>query len=430
MTADILDLANSIADSKEKIRQTIVKRGVACDASVKLADYPEKINNIVVTDGVVANVSAKNCTGAAVKTGGKVFIKKRAAADAENINYTTTVSSFSVVNQAGTKVFYYLNNLRYNYDIESGQQTRSDMFYLPQARFIRLCYHNDGRIRLQGSYATLGETMTQGWDYPVASAPLDYYYNVEWESDKPSKLIRREYGTDDILKQWTISGCDDNRGTSVFTLVGNKLYRDSYGSTDVGVLDENSDTIAFENKGSDINSSLFWATSDNKLGIYGYMSSSLSPDPTNSFSNGTVLFYKLTAEYETAEVFVTQNADLQALLQSDVLYPVYNNINDVLMIIDCNNGKGGAFKWNGEDFETITLPGIDINLYSIPSYGLFTASTDLTKFEFYNTLYKAATTTEGWACVPSANATGDVYSGVALNDAAAGEQVNVKTVGV
>lgn len=43
---EILDLATSIADTKENIRTTIVARGIACGTDVKFADYPGKISQI------------------------------------------------------------------------------------------------------------------------------------------------------------------------------------------------------------------------------------------------------------------------------------------------------------------------------------------------------------------------------------------------
>lgn len=427
MTADILDLANSIADCKEKIRQAIVNRGVACDAGVKLADYPEKINNIVVSDGTVDNVLAMNCTGAAIKTGDKVFIRKRAASDAETINRPVD----SIINPAGTQVWCYsTNSSSYLYSV--ADKTSVETRHPSLMSFTRLCYYKYGIIcvsEYQNSYFSgrvLGETIKSGWDYPVASAPLDYFYTVGLSNDNFATLYKREYGTNNILKQWTISGCKETEGISLFTLVGNKLYRDGSNSTDVAVLDENSDTVVFENKdatsGSTTTNCYYWATSDNKLMISAGVSS------RGTLGSRPVYFNKINENYEISDSFTTQNTDLQSLLQSVSLYPVYNNINDVLTIYDKTNSKFGAFKWNGTDFETITIPAI--RGYSSPRNYCLTASTDLTKFCFNDQLYIAANTTEGWACVPSARATGDVYSGVALNDASAGEQVNVKTVGV
>ena len=69
---EILDLANSIQQTKENLRQAIVSRGVACGVNVKFVEYPEKIKQIARDPAFMA----RNDLGVeAIAAGTKVLVQ-------------------------------------------------------------------------------------------------------------------------------------------------------------------------------------------------------------------------------------------------------------------------------------------------------------------------------------------------------------------
>lgn len=69
---EILDLANSIKQTKENLRQAIVSRGVACGVDVKFVEYPEKIKQIARDPAFMA----RNDLGVTeIESGTKVLIQ-------------------------------------------------------------------------------------------------------------------------------------------------------------------------------------------------------------------------------------------------------------------------------------------------------------------------------------------------------------------
>lgn len=69
---EILDLANSIATTKENIRTAIVNRGIACGTDVPFASYPGKISQIARDPAIWA----RNDLGKNPAAGEKVLIQK------------------------------------------------------------------------------------------------------------------------------------------------------------------------------------------------------------------------------------------------------------------------------------------------------------------------------------------------------------------
>ena len=88
----------------------------------------------------------------------------------------------------------------------------------------------------------------------------------------------------------------------------------------------------------------------------------------------------------------------------------------------------GIFKWNTtlNDFETVV---VNLKNFETQSGKLITASTDLTKIQLSNYLYGLEQNGEGYKAIDYHAQIGeDVLTGVALNTAANGKILNIKTI--
>jgi len=83
---DLINLANSIVDSKEKIRQAINSKGVEVDKTVRFEEYPEKISAINLNTGTTGSgidIMVNNQTLQTVEAGDKVWLKNKAYSSME-----------------------------------------------------------------------------------------------------------------------------------------------------------------------------------------------------------------------------------------------------------------------------------------------------------------------------------------------------------
>lgn len=425
---EILDYANSVATSKEEIRQAMVARGVECDQSVPLSEYANKINNMVVS-GNVDNIQGLNCTGHKIFAGEKVFFKKNVYTGSSKTRvYNTPTSSSSpnteyFINPDGTKVFYE----NYVYDINSGDinSTNFDISNSGITDSHQVYYDTYGNMFV-GKYL-LNESPTY----------YDWYFsenNYAWEynsSDREIHLYRINKSDFTIEKSWTIptsySSSSYPTGLCIF---GNKIYHGIYTSSQsyylVAILDENSDTIVSDDT-KHYNLAPVHSTSDNKIAICS------KNDSSSSMIHGLrwyqIKFVNIDENYDLGEEFITSNADLSNLQNLLNNYVIFNRNTDTLFIGSSNSDTYyGIFKWNTElnDFETIT-----VNLKNFErQYGkLITASTDLSKIQVSNYLYGLEQNSEGYKVIDYHSQIGDdILTGVALTTAANGEVLNIKTI--
>lgn len=83
---DLINLANSIVDSKEKIRQAINSKGVEVDKTVRFEEYPDKISAINLNTGTTGSgidIMVNNQTLQAAEAGDKVWLKNKAYSSME-----------------------------------------------------------------------------------------------------------------------------------------------------------------------------------------------------------------------------------------------------------------------------------------------------------------------------------------------------------
>lgn len=111
---DLINLANSIVDSKEKIRQAINSKGVEVDKTVRFEEYPDKISAINLNTGTTGSgidIMVNNQTLQAAEAGDKVWLKNKAYSSMEApLNKQSDVNS----NYDATPIFDNTGNYIYS----------------------------------------------------------------------------------------------------------------------------------------------------------------------------------------------------------------------------------------------------------------------------------------------------------------------------
>ena len=421
MTTEILTLANSIAESKESIRQAIVARGTSCDASVPLADYADKINNMVVS-GTVDNILATNYTGAAVTAGDKVFFKANAAVEGERAQvYSTQASQSSyyyIVNPAGTKVFYNT----YIYDVSSGTTESSSYSGSWASNNYPLHYDSNGNL-FAGKYI-LGESAIE---LAFACNQDDYAMPFTTSSLSSGFVFRKIDKTDfSVTQSWTVS-MGSSVSSPVSCVIGDKLYvsssTNSSGNRYIGTIDENSATISMDARSDEY--VVAYSTADNALAICAKGST-----PMTSCKWYEIALVSVDNNNELDNVFVSSNSDLTTLQGLSNNFVVFNRNTGILCIgNNSSNDYYGVFKYNTttKDFDTVALVLPDYS--SNTEYKIMTATTDLSKLQLNNYIYTLAQPSGGYkALAYQPNIGSDILTGVALDGAATGATFNVKTI--
>lgn len=422
---EILDLANSIAASKEEIRQAIVARGVDCGQNVPLADYADKINNMVVS-GSVDNVLATNYTGAAVTAGDKVFIKQNVAIEGSRAQvYTSNASSssyFYLLNPAGTKVYYGTHV----YDVASGT-TDSTSFSWNQYNPI-IHYDNSGNM-FQGAYV-LGESpLYKGMIFTQDDYAHTVFDNGYFASFSLYKVDKTDFS---ITQTWTVN-LTSNKSNLVVCIIGNKIYATpmyvaSSSLGEIGTIDENSNTITMVSRVED-GLVPAYSTSDNKLAICAYKSGNGYAIDGSSNLWEQIILVSLTDTYELGDIFVSANNDLTNLQGLTGNFVIFNRNTGVLCIGNVtSNDYYGVFKYNTttHDFDTVALVLTD---YATTGYKIITVTTDLSKIQLNNYLYTLDQPSGGYRALTYQPDMGsDVLTGVALDSAEVGNTFNVKTI--
>lgn len=414
---EILDLANSIAASKEEIRQAIVARGVDCGQNVPLADYADKINNMVVS-GSVDNVLATNYTGAAVTAGDKVFIKQNATVSQSVTSIYSSASPYCyVINPAGTmanySIYSYVINLGGTIDWGSGKTV------VPNPLPVRYDAHGNmfkSNCNLTEGRVVQNFKMCQD-DYALyvygGSALTQDFYKVN-----PNNNF-------EIMQTWSVvSGSTFEGSASICTVIGNKLYVSTYtGSTfhRVGTIDENSATITIDTEPS--GKIVLYSTKDNALAIV-----ATSAAQTSGYFDGLSLV-NVNEDYTLGTQFVSANTDLNNLLSMNHVYVIFNRNTGVLCLSTYDSDSYyGVFKYENGDFTTVN---ITLDGFTPETYQWLSVSDDMSKLLIGRYLYTLAQTGDGnYKAIPYStyDMGSDVLTGVALDSAEVGNTFNVKTI--
>lgn len=418
---ELTNLANSIAASKENIRQALVARGVDCAASVPLADYAGKINNMVIS-GEVDNISAVNQTGAAITTGDKVFVKKNAAIGGSKKEIGNNVIT-GLINPAGTKVYY----VGHIYDIASTviSTTTFDVDWRKQNQPVR--YDSQGNL-LVGTYLLkeavidLGKTINQE-NYATESL----YAGSTNRTTIAAYKINSDYET---IKTFTVSeSSGGNIGYyPIVTVIGNKMYVSGksspntnvvYSSHFVGTIDDTADTITLSSRTD--NYVVEYTTGDNAIAI---CTTSIC---TDSECKG-FKFICVDSNYNLGEQFLTNNSDL-AQLQGLTVNIIFNRNTGILCVggIEADNYYG-IFKYENGDFTTVAINLTDFTAKQEDK--IVSICNDFSKLQIGRYMYTLQQTSDdGYKAINYQPQMGsDVLSGFALNDAEIGASFNVKTI--
>ncbi|MBP5215510.1 MAG: hypothetical protein J6039_03020 [Alphaproteobacteria bacterium] len=424
---EILDYANSIATSKENIRQALVARGVTCGSEVPLDDYANKINNMVVS-GSVDNVLAYNFTGAAVTTGDKVYIKQNATISQSMATIYNTSGVYTLLSASGkTGYIKYSSNNMYAYFVPyaTTMQYSSDAtstFYNYEKQQVR--YDDYGNITQAGILIQDNRMLIN-----LSMCQDDYAFDFSAPDSTTSSLNFYKIDPTDnfaIKKTWTLGGFGGSYYPKGFimTVIGNKLYVAARtGSTwqKVGTIDDESATITLEDEGS--SNIVLHSTKDNALAIV-----ATSTDGYPCCWTGLKLF-NINNDYSLGTQFVSANADLNNLLAMSNVFVIFNRNTGILCLsTQASDSNYGVFKYENGDFTTVN---ITLDSFTAETYQMMFMSQDMSMLLIGRYLYTLAQTADGnYKAIPysSYDLGSDVLTGVALNDAAVGASFNVKTI--
>lgn len=437
----ILELANSVAASKEDIRQAIVSRGSSCDVSVPLEDYARIIRNMTVS-GSVDNLQVKNYSGGPIKAGDKVIIMPdrltQATIDQNRIT-TSTGQTNSWLCPDGN--IFMRNTSDYSYFTFIDWNTVKDLMMTDTYYWKR--YVN--------SYHTVYDKYGQLWVFAYNISYFDAIFNLGYthlgsnyslDTGATSYSNNVSAGTLSYIYEYDV----DNRISKTFSfylpqnstptstygcVVGNKIFL-KFNSGNVfwsNIPQNDGDSIIFTDT---TNGSDFWPigiTSDNKYLI--------------GHSNSKIVFRDISNNPETFGVAKTfENTDL-SMLASSSCYITYNPCNEILCLhkesLQNNNSDLGMFKYNSttEEWDTITPDLTDFyansTLSSSYDIGNITISNDMSRFAFGRSVFSLPyTNSGGYVIVPMSLRGNDsnMMTAIALEDCSglAGSTCNVKTI--
>jgi hypothetical protein len=350
--SDILDLANNIATSKENIRQAIVNKKVECDNTVPFNQYADKISQIRLASDYsdVVSLDAINYTGQSIKKGDKVWIVPNITKDQTEFNAYGAASNGYYVSRDGQKIIGYqgivytdtkevlgnynnTDNIRFVWGVD-------DIYGYDSAaqNLASTSYSIDNTSLLKNN----GKTLSDCYIYE------DIYMQNDTTNKKRQILINNKQDKINL-----IPGSNENfigYAYTCFDRVHSILFcasnsSGSYFYTNAYKLDKINKTVTYKrfiNVGS--SNTLFACTSDGKYQFYylnGQYASGISATSYDAANNKFSL-----PDYEK------MNSDFPNLFERSSTYAKYNQIDDVLYILDYNNASntkpfyGYAYKYD------------------------------------------------------------------------------------
>lgn len=434
---ELTDLANSIAQSKEEIRQAIEERGMPCSVSVPFADYADKIRNMTVTN-YVDSIYATNYTGATISEGDKVFLNKKGLDSTSSFMTTksggTSSSSYiSLVDTSGNVTWQSFNGYIYNNNngniiassaIVNGSNKESDSLtqFFPKYDCYGRMYWRD--YVFQNGIVTQRSTIFLNDDYDIK------YYSSSTENVSLYKMNR---ATNEVIK--TISLTTSSTlypGRRQSFMIDNNVYipGNASGSTsqpyyrfEINDIDSSSSGIYSSNY--DYYSVFHYITPDGKYCFN-------SKNEYSSISNSPLCFDIKAYEIRNGDLYqqkVFNNPKLMDILNSRC-WLSFNEQTGILCAMKNNNTAFGVFKYENEDFTTIP---IEISASEIPQnqncVGM-SISDDFSALNLRDKTFKLVQSPDGSykAINYSKGLTEDVLTGIAQADAENGERFEVITL--
>lgn len=437
--SDILDLANNIATSKENIRQAIVNKKVECDNTVPLNQYADKISQIRLASDYsdVVSLDAINYTGQDIKKGDKVWIVPNITTNQTEINnYSTSVGNGFYISRDGQKIIGYRGIIYTDTKTVLGDYNNTSEIHFVWGEDDIYGYHNAAQYLGGTSSSLYNYSLLKNNGYRTQDAYIyeDIYMQNDTTNRKRQILINNKQDEIDITLQSQLiypsySYLCYDRVHSILFLVGNI----SGGSSECICgykLDKVNKTLTFLSNAYSVLSSnnshsLFACTSDGKYQFYylsGQYASSISATSYDVANNKFSL-----PDYEK------MNSDFPNLFERSLTFARYNQIDDVLYILDYNNASntkpfyGYAYKYdtNTQNFYLLNKVEFPKEAYYSSNNAYITGSADGKIIVQYNRWTKSTESTYKYKAVSSLYNNSGALSGIAEENATTNQSFKV-----
>lgn len=438
--SDILDLANNIATSKENIRQAIVNKKVECNNTVPFNQYADKISQIRLASDYsdVVSLDAINYTGQEIKKGDKVWIVPNITTNQTEINnYSTSVGNGYYISRDGQKIIGKLgivytdtkealgnyNNIE-NYHFVWGV----DDIYGYSSSSIALGSVNDYLY----NYSLL---KNNGYKTSGAYIYEDIYMQNNLTDLKRQILINNKQDKINITLDSNFSyptydyPCYDRVHSILFLTKLNSSIKIIFSYK----LDKINKTLTFLARNSNVLSSstghtLFACTSDGKYQFYYLRSEYTSGIAATSYDVANNKFS--LSDYEK------MNSDFPNLFERSKTFARYNQIDDVLYILDYNNASsnkpfyGYAYKYdtNTQSFYLLNKVEFPKEAYYSTNSTYITGSADGKILVQYNRWTKSTESAYKYKAVSSLYNNSGALSGIAEENATTNQSFKVGVV--
>lgn len=435
--SDILDLANNIATNKENIRQAIVNKKVECDNTVPFNQYADKISQIRLASDYsdVVSIDAINYTGQEIKKGDKVWIVPNITKDQTEINDYNAAEFGYFVSRDGQKIIgskgiIYTDTKK----VLSGYSNITNYFFVWGKDDI-YGYENIVTYLSSSREYLYNRSLLKNNGFMTKDAYIyeDIYMQNNSTDDKRQILINNKQDKIDIVPP---SGerfssyayfCYDRVHSIIFASTTGSSSSSRY--INVYKLDKINKTITWLNfYGFEQSQTLFACTSDGKY-QFCYLSSQYGYGITASSYDATNNTFSLP-NYEK------MNSDFPNLFERTKTFAKYNQIDDVLYILDYNDASsskpfyGYAYKYdtNTQSFYLLNKVEFPGNAYSLTNSVNFLGSADGKILILKNKWSKSTESAYKYKAVSSLYNNSGALSGIAEENATTNQSFKVGVV--
>ncbi|MBQ8481606.1 MAG: hypothetical protein IJ532_03645 [Alphaproteobacteria bacterium] len=373
-------------------------------------------------------VTAVNYTGAAIASGDKVWLNKKANVSASSVAVTNSSSVTVTMEPTGNFVYYSEGRYYYKYNTSANTATTIENG-VTSAQFGKYPYYYDEhnnlyvyQQRINDGVFNIGMLFNQD-DYAIEyKTSSDYSYNL-YKIDKNNGFS--------IAKTWTVSSQAGSTASynRLYAIIGNKLYASTDGyNGQIGTIDDENSTITMSSRTDSLKAyAIIHSTSDNKIAI------AVKKDSNGSYYKGwaSVKLISVNADCTLGSEFVSSNSDLNNLLAQTPICFTFNRVTGVLCISRYDaNSPYGIFKYENGDFTTIAVTLTNTSGQNWQYYYVMFVSTDLSKIQFGNILFNLEQTADGtYKAIPYTYAMGSqTLTGVANEAAANGANFEATTI--
>lgn len=428
---ELTDLATSIANSKEQIRQAIEDRGMECGVEVPLADYADKIRNMTVSNEV-DSLYAVNYTGATVSEGDKVFLNKKGLDSTSSFMTTKSASEnkayICLVDPSGNVTWQSYDG--YIYDTNTGNVIGSSAKLSESTYSTSLgpCfpkYDSYGRMYWRNYVFQNGVMSERSTIFINNDYDIQYIYGSNYNTVRLYKMNRK---TNEVIKTITLNAQSGMYTNYQPIMINNNVYitnyyngsLSSYCKFTINDIDlEYSNPVRTANDYNVFN----YLTPDNKYCFRSY------PEGTqNSPLAYQIHVYEIRND-NFYQLKVFNNPKLTDILNTRC-YLCFNEQTGILCALKNDNTAFGVFKYEDDDFTTIP---IEIPASQIPQNNQcagMSISDDFSTLNIRDRTFKLEQGPDGSykAIAYSKGLTADTLTGIAQANAENGERFEVITL--